>query len=134
LPLADAPSLQQQAREGEEVVDGRDQSGIAGGKGRARRKGTRCGLVIDREAICCRPVLQWQAVELLARNEETGILHSGRVEDTFLQEGGEALSRGSRDQHAEHVRARGIEPLLAGLGHQWQGAEAAYPLVGFDWG
>ena len=60
---------------------------------------------------------------------ESGVLHPQRIEDALAQEGLERPARHPRDEYAEHVVAEVVVPVLSGLAHQRQRAQAAHPLV-----
>src|SRR6266700_1547430 len=117
--------------EGQVVVDGRNQSTSAGRKCRRARPLATLDLVIDLDlpAYEIGPIAGRQPVELLTGHAKTGVLHAEWLEDAFSQECLQLLTRGARNQHAQHVGTRVVHPLFTRLVHEWKLSQAAYPLI-----
>src|SRR6266566_7877377 len=94
--------------EGQVVVDGRNQSSSAGRKCRRARPLAALDLVIDLDLPACEigPIAGRQTVEFVTRHAETSVLHAERLKDAFSQEYLKLLTRGARNQHAQHVGPR----------------------------
>jgi hypothetical protein len=60
---------------------------------------------------------------------EAGILHSERRKDAIVQESCQRHAGDARDQHGEDFAGGVVEPALAGLIDQREGAVAAHQLV-----
>ena len=125
------PLLQHHPAECQAVVDGRDQT--AGARWECGRAAPfaarRFVLQLERPGLSVCPVTGREPIELFCRHAESGVLHAQRGKDSLAHERLQRLSRGPRDQHAQHVGPRVVHPFLARLAHQRQRPQAADPLI-----
>src|SRR6266568_264307 len=123
--------VQHHLAEGKVVVDGRNQSSSARWKCRRARPLAALCIVIDLNlsAYEIGPIAGRKPVEFVTRHAETSVLHAERLEDAFSQERLQLLSRGARNQHAQHVGSSVIHPHFTRLVHEWKLSQAAYPLI-----
>src|SRR6266511_1001853 len=114
---------------------------MAGSRRRqACRAGRKCGwcgplawggerLQLQLPTLEIRHVVARQPAGMFRGHREARLLHAQRLEDPGPEEIFQRLTRGARDQDAEHERAGIVLPPLTGLRHQWQRPETPDPLV-----
>ena len=76
-----------------------------------------------------RPVGGGEPVQLLRGHREPGVGHSQRIEDALPQHRLQIAAAGPRQQHAQHLGGRVVEPPLARLVHERQRPERRHPPV-----
>src|SRR6266568_9532896 len=117
--------------EREIVIERRDETGRAGRKRRRLGPHARGGhrVLLDLSGLEIGLVMTWHPAALLGSDFEPRLVHPERLEDARPEEVRQGLTRGARDEDAQHERAGVVLPPFAWLILEGQGPEALDPLV-----